>query len=355
MTAKLIDGTAIAEQIRNETAEAVARLKEEHGIAPGLATVLVGENPASKAYVGSKQRACKELGMASIGVKLPDDASQEEVEKVVKELNADPKVHGILVQLPLPSHLDEEKILAAVSLEKDVDGFHPINIGRLSMKGREPLFVPCTPSGCIELLVRSGVEIAGKEAVVLGRSNIVGLPVSMLLLHRNATVTICHSRTADLAATCRRADILIAAVGRAEMVKGNWVKPGAAVIDVGINQVWLEHPADQEYTCTVTGETFIAHRMDQSEKGGRSKVGEYCPDCGAAWLKDQQPPECCAECGADCQHISLFRKYKLVGDVDFDQVRDVAGHLTPVPGGVGPMTIAMLMHNTYRGALHTIK
>jgi methylenetetrahydrofolate dehydrogenase (NADP+)/methenyltetrahydrofolate cyclohydrolase len=353
MSAQLIDGTAIAAQIRQETADAVATLKEEHGVVPGLATVLVGENPASKAYVGSKQRACEELGMASIGRKLPEDATQEEVEQVVRELNADPNVHGILVQLPLPRHLDEEKILSMVSLEKDVDGFHPVNIGRLSMKGREPLFVPCTPAGCVELLVRSGVEISGKDAVVLGRSNIVGLPVAMLLLHRNATITICHSRTSDLPATCRRADILIAAVGRAEMVKADWVKPGAAVIDVGINQVWRGHPADREYTSAVSGETFIAHRKDESEKGGRRKIGEYCPDCGQAWLKDEDPPEGCAECGEN--RISLFRKYELVGDVDFDDVKEVAGYLTPVPGGVGPMTIAMLMHNTYRGAVHSIK
>jgi len=205
----------------------------------------------------------------------------------VKRLNGDPNIHGILVQLPLPRHLDEEKILSAISLEKDVDGFHPINIGRLSMKGRKPLFVPCTPSGCIELLVRSGVEIEGQEAVILGRSNIVGLPVSMLLLHRNATITICHSRTQDLPGTCRRADILIAAVGRPKMVKGDWVKPGAAVIDVGINRV-----------------------DDPTAKRG----------------------------------------YRLVGDVDFDEVNEVAGYLTPVPGGVGPMTIAMLMWNTLAGA-----
>jgi len=351
MTAQLIDGTAIAAQIRQETADVVAELEREHGLVPGLATVLVGENPASKAYVGSKQRACAELGMVSIGRKLADTATQQEVEKVVADLNADPDVHGILVQLPLPKHLDEEKILGAVSLEKDVDGFHPVNIGRLSMKGREPLFVPCTPAGCIELLVRSGVEISGKEAVILGRSNIVGLPVSMLLLHRNATITICHSRTADLPATCRGADILIAAVGRAEMVKADWVKPGAAVIDVGINQVWVEHPADQEYTCAVTGETFVAHRKDQSEKGGRRKVGDVCPSCHEAWLKGQRRPEC----GSDCETMALFRKYKLVGDVDFGDVNQVAGYLTPVPGGVGPMTIAMLMHNTYRGALHSLK
>ena len=287
MTAQLIDGKAIAAQIYEEIQAEVAELKETHGVSPGLATVLVGENPASQSYVRSKQKTCTRVGFNSIGEHLAADASQEEVEGLVKRLNGDPDIHGILVQLPLPRHLDEEKILGAVSLEKDVDGFHPINIGRLSMKGRKPLFVPCTPAGCIELLVRSGVEIEGQEAVILGRSNIVGLPVSMLLLHRNATITICHSRTQDLPGTCRRADILIAAVGRPQMVKGDWVKPGAAVIDVGINRV-----------------------KDATRKRG----------------------------------------YRLVGDVDFDEVNEVAGYLTPVPGGVGPMTIAMLMWNTLAGA-----
>jgi 5,10-methylene-tetrahydrofolate dehydrogenase/methenyl tetrahydrofolate cyclohydrolase len=349
MTAQLIDGTAIAAAVRNEVAAEVAQLKKEHDLAPGLATVLVGEHPASKAYVSSKQKACEELGMHSIGHKLAVDATQEEVEELVRQLNADKGVHGILVQLPLPGHLDEEKILGAISLEKDVDGFHPLNIGRLSMKGREPWFVPCTPAGCIELLVRSGVKIEGAEAVVLGRSNIVGLPVSMLLLHRNATITICHSRSHDLPGICRRADVLIAAVGRAEMVKGDWVKPGAAVIDVGINQKWVAHPADREWTCATTGETFVAHRMDESKKGGRRKVGVFCPDCDEAYLKDHVPDDCQCE-----GMISLFRKYQLVGDVDFDEVSQVAGHLTPVPGGVGPMTIAMLMQNTLRGARHAL-
>jgi methylenetetrahydrofolate dehydrogenase (NADP+)/methenyltetrahydrofolate cyclohydrolase len=349
MTAQLIDGTAIAAAVRQEVAAEVARIKKEHNLTPGLATVLVGENPASKAYVGSKQKACEELGMNSIGHKLEATATQEEVEELVKHLNADPAVHGILVQLPLPKHLDEEKILSAISLEKDVDGFHPLNIGRLSMKGRIPWFVPCTPAGCIELLVRSGVEIEGAEAVILGRSNIVGLPVSMLLLHRNATITICHSRSKDLPGICRRADILIAAVGRLEMVKGDWVKPGAAVIDVGINQKWLTHPADKEWKCAATGETFIAHRADQSEKGGRRKVGVYCATCDKAYLKDHVPDDTQGH-----ELISLFRKYKLVGDVDFDEVKEVAGHLTPVPGGVGPMTIAMLMQNTLRGAKHAL-
>ena len=287
MTATLIDGKATAAKVYEEITAEVAQLKETHGITPGLATVLVGENPASQLYVRSKQRRCERVGFYSIGENLPADSSQEEVAEVVARLNADPAIHGILVQLPLPKHIDEEKILAAVSLEKDVDGFHPINIGRLAMKGRDPLFVPCTPSGCIELLDRYGVDIEGAEAVVLGRSNIVGLPVSMLLLHRNATITICHSRTRDLPAVCSQADILIAAVGRPKMVKANWVKPGAAVIDVGINRV-----------------------EDPTAKRG----------------------------------------YRLVGDVDFDEVNEVAGYLTPVPGGVGPMTIAMLMGNTLRGA-----
>jgi methylenetetrahydrofolate dehydrogenase (NADP+) / methenyltetrahydrofolate cyclohydrolase len=349
MTAQLIDGTAIAQAVRDEVAAEVAQIREKYNMTPGLATVLVGENPASKAYVGSKQKACDELGMYSAGYKLPEDASQDEVDALVKQLNADPCIHGILVQLPLPRHLDEEKILGAVSLQKDVDGFHPVNIGRLSMKGREPLFVPCTPAGCIELLVRSGVEIGSAEAVVLGRSNIVGLPVSMLLLHRNATITICHSRSHDLPGICRRADILVAAVGRAEMVKGDWVKPGAAVIDVGINQKWIEHPADREWTCGTTGETFVAHREGESGKGGRRKLGVYCPDCDAAYLKDEVPADCQCE-----GMVNLYRKYELVGDVDFDEVKEVAGYLTPVPGGVGPMTIAMLMQNTLRGAKHAL-
>jgi methylenetetrahydrofolate dehydrogenase (NADP+)/methenyltetrahydrofolate cyclohydrolase len=286
MTAQLIDGKAIAGQIYEEIRAEVASLKAK-GVTPGLATVLVGENPASKAYVASKQKTCVDCGFNSTGEHLPEDATQEQVEAVVARLNADPSVHGILVQLPLPRHLNEEKILSMISIEKDVDGFHPINIGRLAMKGRKPLFVPCTPAGCIELLVRSGIEIQGAEAVVLGRSNIVGLPVSMLLLHRDATVTICHSRSRDLPAICRRADILIAAVGQPKMVKKDWVKPGAAVIDVGINRV-----------------------PDPTAKGGS----------------------------------------RLVGDVDFDEVKEVAGYLTPVPGGVGPMTIAMLMWNTLAGA-----
>ena len=291
MTAQPIDGKGIADTILDEVAAEIVTLKER-GVQPGLATVLVGENPASKVYVRMKHRRCGRVGMHSIGHVLPEDTPQEEVEELVRQLNSDPLVHGILVQLPLPGHLDEEAVLNTISLEKDVDGFHPINIGRLAMKGRNPLFYPCTPYGCIELIDRIGVEIEGKEAVVLGRSNIVGLPVSMLLLKRNATVTICHSRTKDLPAVCSRADILVAAVGRTEMVKRDWVKPGVVVIDVGINQI-----------------------DDPSRKRG----------------------------------------YRLVGDVDYEEVKEVASWITPVPGGVGPMTIAMLLKNTLRAAKRTLE
>lgn len=291
MTAQIIDGTAIAQAIQNEVATEVVELERDHGFVPGLATVLVGDNPASQTYVRMKQRRCGEVGIHSVGVELPGDALQEQVEARVRELDADPTIHGILVQLPLPSHLDEGAVLSAIDLHKDVDGFHPINIGRLAMKGRDPLFAPATPSGVIELLDRIGIEISGKEAVVLGRSNIVGLPVSMLLLKRNATLTICHSRSRDLANIVRRADILVAAVGRAEMVRGDWVKPGAVVIDVGINQV-----------------------DDPTRKRG----------------------------------------YRLVGDVAFDEVKEVASWITPVPGGVGPMTIAMLLKNTLTAARRSV-
>jgi len=287
MTAKLIDGKAIAATIRGEIKAEVDAMKAKTGKVPGLAAVLVGTRKDSQTYVRMKKRACAEVGITSFGYDLPEDISQDELLKVVRELNANPEVHGILVQLPLPDHIDDEEILGAISLEKDVDGFHPLNIGRLSMKRREPLFVPCTPRGCIELLDRTGVEIEGKRAVVLGRSNIVGLPVAMLLLHRNATLTICHSRTQNLPDVVRQADILVAAVGRAEMVRGDWVKPGAVVIDVGVNAV--DDPT--------------------REKG-----------------------------------------YRLVGDVAFDEVKEVASAITPVPGGVGPMTIAMLLRNTLDSA-----
>jgi methylenetetrahydrofolate dehydrogenase (NADP+)/methenyltetrahydrofolate cyclohydrolase len=287
MTAKIIDGTQIAEKVREEVREGVVEMKEKTGYVPGLATVRVGEDPASATYVRMKQRMCEKLGIRSIGHVLPEDATQEEVETLVKELNANPEVNGILVQLPLPGHLDEEAILNSIDLEKDVDGFHPVNIGRLAMKGRKPLFVPCTPYGCIRLLEELDVPISGAEAVVVGRSNIVGLPVAMLLLKADATVTILHSRTKDLAAHTRKADIVIAAIGRAEMITGDMLKPGAAVIDVGINQ--KEDP-------------------------------------------------------------TMKRGYRLVGDVDFESAKEVAGAITPVPGGVGPMTIAMLMANTLRAA-----
>jgi methylenetetrahydrofolate dehydrogenase (NADP+)/methenyltetrahydrofolate cyclohydrolase len=287
MTAKIIDGKAIAESIRQEVGEGVKTLVGAGGPVPGLATVLVGDNPASHTYVGGKRKACAELGIESFGHFLPATASQEEVETLVKNLNNDPKVHGILVQLPLPAGLDEEAVLRSISIEKDVDGFHPINIGRLAQKGREPLFVPCTPAGCIVLLKRAGAKLEGANAVVLGRSNIVGMPAALLLVKENATVTICHSKSKDLAGICREADILIAAIGRTEMVRGDWIKPGAYVIDVGINR-----------------------KEDATKKSG----------------------------------------YRLVGDVAYDEAMNVAGAITPVPGGVGPMTIALLMQNTLRAA-----
>jgi len=289
MTAQIIDGKLLAQQVREKVAADVAQMVAEGMPKPGLATVLVGENPASKVYVSSKQKACGEAGIESFGHYLPADASQEEVERLVRDLNADPRVNGILVQLPLPGHLDEEAVLRSISIEKDVDGFHPINIGRLAQKGRDPLFVPCTPYGCIYMLEKIGVKLDGTNAVVLGRSNIVGMPVALLLVRANATVTICHSRTRNLPDVVRSADVLIAAVGRAQMVRGDWVKPGAVVIDVGINRI--DDPTHP--------------------KGSR-----------------------------------------LVGDVMFDEVKEVASAITPVPGGVGPMTIAMLLNNTVRAAKH---
>lgn len=287
MTAKKIDGRAIAQEVRDAVKVDVAAMVEEGHQPPGLATVLVGQDPASQVYVRMKHRACEEAGIRSIGHELPATATQEEVETLVEDLNADPEVHGILVQLPLPDGLDDERILRTISVEKDVDGFHPLNIGRLAQKGREPTFVPATPDGVIYLLKHEGVELSGANAVVLGRSNIVGRPAALLLLKENATITICHSRTKDIEEKCREADVLIAAVGIPEMVKGDWIKPGAAVIDVGVNRV----------------------DDDSREKG-----------------------------------------YRLVGDVDYQEAKEVAGYLTPVPGGVGPMTIAMLLRNTVRAA-----
>jgi methylenetetrahydrofolate dehydrogenase (NADP+)/methenyltetrahydrofolate cyclohydrolase len=287
MTAQLINGKEIAQQVRDEVAAKVADRVAAGKSRPTLATVLVGDRIDSQAYVKSKGKACEELGMGSIGHHLPAETTQEDLEALVKKLNADPEVNGILVQLPLPSHLDEERILQLISIEKDVDGFSPINIGRLAQKGREPLFVPCTPYGCIYLLEKTGVKIEGANAVVLGRSNIVGMPAALLLIGKNATVTVCHSRTKDIPSVVRQADILIAAIGKMEFVRGDWIKPGAAVIDVGINS-----------------------KPDPTKKSG----------------------------------------HRLVGDVNFEEAKDVAGFITPVPRGVGPMTIAMLMRNTLRAA-----
>jgi methylenetetrahydrofolate dehydrogenase (NADP+) / methenyltetrahydrofolate cyclohydrolase len=283
MTAQLIDGKMIAGKVREDVANEVARRIASGKSKPNLATVLIGDRPDSAAYVASKGKACQELGMGSVSEHLAENATQEEVEALVSRLNADKSVNGILVQLPLPAHLDEERILSLINIEKDIDGFSPMNIGRLAQKGRKPLFVPCTPYGCIYLLEQVGVKIEGANAVVLGRSNIVGMPAALLLIGCNATVTVCHSRTRNLADVCRQADILIAAIGRTEMVRGDWIKPGAAVIDVGINSV-----------------------PDATKKSG----------------------------------------HRLVGDVCFDEAKEVAGWITPVPGGVGPMTIAMLMKNT---------
>jgi len=287
MSAQIIDGKLIAQKVRDEVAAEVAERIKAGKPQPVLATVLVGDRVDSATYVSAKGKACQELGMGSANHPLPSDISQEDLEKLIRQLNADPTVNGILVQLPLPSHLDEEKVLQLISIEKDVDGFSPLNIGRLAQKGREPLFVPCTPDGSIYLLEQAGVKIEGANAVVLGRSNIVGMPAALLLISKNATVTVCHSRTKDLPNVIRQADILIAAIGRAEMVKGDWIKPGAAIIDVGINS-----------------------KPDATKKKG----------------------------------------YRLVGDVEYDSCAEVAGFITPVPGGVGPMTIAMLMKNTLKAA-----
>jgi methylenetetrahydrofolate dehydrogenase (NADP+) / methenyltetrahydrofolate cyclohydrolase len=287
MTAKLIDGKMIAQEVREGVAAAVAMRVAAGKSKPTLATVLVGDRVDSATYVKSKGKACEELGLGSVSHHLPADISQAELEKLVKSLNDDKTVNGILVQLPLPSHLNEECVLQLISVEKDVDGLSPINIGRLAQKGREPLFVPCTPNGCIYLLDKMGIQIEGANAVVLGRSNIVGMPASLLLVSRNATVTICHSRTKNLSDVVRHADILIAAIGRTEMVRGDWIKPGATIIDVGMNS-----------------------KPDSTKKSG----------------------------------------HRLVGDVNFEEAKEVAGFITPVPGGVGPMTIAMLMKNTLRAA-----
>lgn len=278
MSATIIDGKAFAETVRAQVANHVARLKAGHGITPGLAVVLVGEDPASQVYVRSKGKQTVEAGMASFEHKLPAETSEADLVALVKQLNADPKVHGILVQLPLPAHLDSDLVINTIDPAKDVDGFHISNVGLLGT-GQKAM-VPCTPLGCLMLLRDHLGSLSGKTAVVVGRSNIVGKPMAQLLLGDSCTVTIAHSRTKDLPAVCRTADILVAAVGRPEMVKGDWVKPGATVIDVGINRI---------------------------ERDGKTK---------------------------------------LVGDVDFASAASVAGAITPVPGGVGPMTIACLLANT---------
>jgi 5,10-methylene-tetrahydrofolate dehydrogenase/methenyl tetrahydrofolate cyclohydrolase len=287
MTATILDGTAIAERLRAEIAVDVERFKAQCGYPPGLGAVLAGDNPASQMYVRMKRRACEQVGIVSAAHMVSGDSSQQEVERIVQSLNDDPAIHGILVQLPLPGHLNEERVLRLVSLEKDVDGFHPINIGRLAMKGHQPSFTPATPAGCMTLLREAGVKIEGTNAVVIGRSNIVGLPVALMLIKANATVTVCHSRTRSLPDLVRQADIVIAAIGRPEYVKGDWIKPGAVVIDVGTNRI--DDPA--------------------AEKG-----------------------------------------FRWVGDVEFAKAKEVAGAITKVPGGVGPMTITMLLKNTVKAA-----
>jgi methylenetetrahydrofolate dehydrogenase (NADP+)/methenyltetrahydrofolate cyclohydrolase len=283
MTARIIDGKAIAADLRAKVAGEVRRLSERHGITPGLAVVLAGNNPASESYVGSKAKVTVETGMRSFDHRLPDTVSQSELLALVQRLNADPAVHGILVQLPLPPQIEAQAVLQAIDPAKDVDGFHPVNVGRLA--SGLPALTPCTPLGCILLAKTVHASLAGLEAVVVGRSNIVGKPVTQLLLNENATATVTHSKTRDLPGVCRRADLLVAAIGRAEMIRGGWIKPGATVIDVGINRV--EVP------------------------GGKSRI---------------------------------------VGDVAFAEAAEIAGAITPVPGGVGPMTIACLMVNTVRAA-----
>jgi len=278
MSAQIIEGKKVSDQMRVEMIEEVAALKHKNVI-PGLAVVLVGDDPASKVYVGSKEKACQQLGIYSEVHRLSADTSEEELLSLIDRLNGQASINGILVQLPLPKHINEKAIIDAISVEKDVDGFHPESVGNLTI-GDDSL-LPCTPAGVIELIKRSGVEIAGKHAVVIGRSNIVGKPVAMLLLRENATVTICHSRTANMEELTKQADILVVAIGKAKAIDSRYVKPGAVVIDVGINRL---------------------------------------PDG------------------------------KLAGDVDYEDCLDAAGYITPVPGGVGPMTITMLMKNTIAAA-----
>jgi len=283
MTARIIDGKTIAAELRGKVADEVRRISKESGLVSGLAVVLVGDNPASEVYVGSKKKMTVEAGMRSFDHQLPENTSEAELLALIARLNADRSVHGILVQLPLPAHIDSQKVIAAVDPAKDVDGFHPLNAGRLATG--LPALAPCTPLGCVILAKTVNPSLAGMEAVIVGRSNIVGKPLAQLLLNENATVTIAHSKTRDLPAVCRRADLLFAAIGRAEMVTADFIKPGATVIDVGINRTT----------------------------------------------------------GSD-------GKKRIVGDVAFAEASKVAGAITPVPGGVGPMTIACLLVNTLRAA-----
>lgn len=276
--AKILSGKEVSARIKEKLKAEAAALTEK-GVTPGLAVVIVGNDPASKVYVGRKEAMCAELGMYSEKYALPEDTAQSELLALIERLNSDPNIHGILVQLPLPEPLDEKAVIAAIAPQKDVDAFHPVNVGKIMIGDYD--FVPCTPAGIMELIAESGVEVEGRNCVVIGRSNIVGKPMSMLLLHKNGTVTICHSRTKNLAEITRNADILVAAVGRAHFVTADMVKPGAVVIDVGMNRL---------------------------EDG------------------------------------------KLAGDVDFDAVEPIAAAITPVPGGVGPMTISMLMRNTLTAA-----
>jgi methylenetetrahydrofolate dehydrogenase (NADP+)/methenyltetrahydrofolate cyclohydrolase len=296
MPAKLLDGTSVAKAIKNEVAVEVEQCAKQ-GLRPGLAAVLVGSNPASQIYVSSKVKTCGELGLHSEKIELPGDTTTEQLTSIVRELNSREDVDGILVQLPLPGQINSELVLDTVDPAKDVDGFHRQNIGRLALN--EPGLRPCTPAGIMEMLDRYGIQLKGARAVVMGRSRIVGLPMAMLLLHRHATVTICHSRTIDLPGVARQADLLIAAIGRMAMVDASYVKPGAVVVDVGMNKVTEKADLDRLF-------------------------------------------------GDDQKRIAAFEKngYTLVGDVNPREVSQVAGFLTPVPGGVGPLTIAMLMKNT---------
>ena len=289
MTAKIIEGLPVAERLRAEVTADVARLRAEHGLQPGLAVVLVGEDPASQAYVKSKGEQSLAAGMHSVTHRLPAETTQEDLLKLVGELNADPKIHGILVQLPLPKHLDEKPVIDAIDPDKDVDGLHVVNAGRLAVG--LPALTACTPVGCMVLLRDTLGDLTGKHAVVLGRSRLVGKPIGQLLLAANCTVTMAHSKTVDLPGVCRTADILVAAVGQPRMVRGDWIKPGACVIDVGINRVPFDNP-------------------EQAALG----------------------------------------KTKLVGDVNYKEALDVAGSITPVPKGVGPMTVACLLQNTVTAA-----